>query len=606
MPKKYTQLLLSINICLTAVATATGSDASSNDSFVVVPDHEISKASDTYWANEEHDRKYPEITSQDQDPNFDPSVELSNQFYHIWHRLEKINKIYPSELLQRALLQHQENLENPIPYDASKSQQDLTHDILVQFIDFYDDLEALSKYQFKEELDENLQVVLKIQFAEICKCVNRVHDLYKEKALSKSDQLFLSHQLKELLVFSQSFLAEDSSISSNTTALSNETLYLVKKDTDATSKPFPDESSPTKVELDNQFNQIWDCLDEINTIHQSELLQSLISHHRDVEIPYDESLEEVSKEILENQFIQLYKSLAICSQHEPREGLGEESRLKLDIQLDQIKRCLNTIYMIYNSKKEFLSKEEKAFLRDQLEELHNFSCNFIRQNSLQEENIDKVELSSLDKIQALLNSCEEENSLIYPQYEYIINSQKANISNLLTSSKTESTIENQLLYFNKAEGLMEIQHTELSEDGEYAEPYTTTWKIRPADINLVKDWKEQDPITIDNTNIFSKYTMRGEKLDYTLTNHKKSVRANFICKSSNKNTYTILSIDYLENIVVLKNGPCLFVQDGELKEWHIKDVVILQRSGSVIDANNPHELINKTRGNKKTWVSLKK
>ena len=100
--------------------------------------------------------------------------------------------------------------------------------------------------------------------------------------------------------------------------------------------------------------------------------------------------------------------------------------------------------------------------------------------------------------------------------------------------------------------------------------------------------------------------MRGEKLDYTLTNHKKSVRANFVCKSSNENTYTILSIDYLENIVVLKNGPCLFVQGGDLKEWHAKDTVVLQRSGSVTDTNNPHVLINKTRGSKEVWVFLKK
>ncbi len=597
MPKKYIQLLLSINFCLISLAIATGSDAGSNDSFIVIPNHETSRAyvDGVDWEMD----AYPEVARQDHATTFESSIEieLNEQFYHIWHRLEKINTIHPSELLQRFIAEHQQRANNPIQYDESKLQKDLTQDVAAQFNRLYLDLQALSKYQFKEELDENSQAELDTQFTEICKCVDKIHALYKSKtSLLKNDQLFLNHQLEELLVFSQSFLAEDSGTPLNdleNSIADNGILHLTK--------PFADEPSPTKIELDNQFNQIWDCLDKMNTVHQSELLQRLISHHKSAEIPYDEISEEVNQETLENQFTQLYKALKVCSQYQPEEELD---KAKLKTQLDQIEQCLNTIHTTYDSKKESLSKKEKAFLRDQLDELHNFSYSFITENSLQEENTGSVELSSLDKIQALLNSCKEEDSLIYPQYEYIINSQETSISDLLTSSLTQSNSKNHFLYFNEAEGLIELQHTEVNEE-QQEDPYTTTWKIRPADVNLVKDWEEDDLITIDETGILSKYTMRGESLKYTLNNNKKSVRANFVCKSSNENTYTILSIDYLENIVVLKNGPCLFVEGGDLKEWHVKDSVVLQRFGSVTDTNNSHELINKTR-NAKNWVFLKR
>lgn len=596
MPKKYIQLLLSINFCLTAIAAATDSDG--DDSFVVIPDHEANTPNDISSKDEEEDNWVADTAPERPDhfPNPESSIEaaLSNQFYHIWHRLEKINEIHPSELLQKFIVEHQQGINNPISYDESKLQKDLTQDILVQFTRLYHDLQTLSKYQFKEELDGNSQIALDTQFREICNCVDRIYDLYKSKtSLPKNDQLLLNHQLEELLTFSQNFLAEGSG---------NGTLHLAKREANSMSNPF-DQSLPTKVELDHQFNQIWDCLDKINKIHQSELLQRLISHHRDVGTSYNENLEEVSRETLENQFIQLQKALEVCSQYQPEEELDEGSKAKLDIQLDQIEHCLKTVYEIYDFKKESLSKEEKAFLKDQLEELQNFSYNFIIENSLQKEYLGGTELSSLDKIQMLLDSCKEEDSLIYPQYEYIINNQEVNISDLLKSSQIENKTTNHFLYFNKAEGLIELQHEEHQES--YTEPYTTTWRIRPADINLVKDWQESDPIIIDKTSIFSKYTMRGESLEFTLNNDKKSVRANFVCKSSSQNTYTILSIDYLENIVVLKNGPCLFVQDGDLKEWHVKDTVVLQRSGSATDTNNSHELINKTR-NKTNWVSLKK
>lgn len=605
MPKKYIQLLLSINFCLISLAIATGSDAGSNDSFIVIPNHETSRAyvDGVDWEMD----AYPEVARQDHATTFESSIEieLNEQFYHIWHRLEKINTIHPSELLQRFIAEHQQRANNPIQYDESKLQKDLTQDVAAQFNRLYLDLQALSKYQFKEELDENSQAELDTQFTEICKCVDELYNLYTSKApLSKNDQLFLNYQLEELLVFSQNFLAEGSGTSLNNLENSiadNGILHLTKREAVSTSKSFADEPSPTKIELDNQFNQIWDCLDKMNTVHQSELLQGLIAHHKSAETPYYETLEEVSQENLDNQFIQLQQDLEACSQYQPTEDLDEDSKAKLATQIDRIEHHLNTIHEIYNSKKESLSKKEKTFLRDQLEELHNFSYHFITENSLQEEN---TELSALDKIQMLLDSCKEEDSLVYPQYEYIINSQETSISDLLTSSPTQSNIKNHFLYFNEAEGLIELQHTEVNEE-QQEEPYTTTWKIRPADVNLVKDWQEDDLITIDETGILSKYTMRGESLKYTLNNNKKSVRANFVCKSSNENTYTILSIDYLENIVVLKNGPCLFVGGGDLKEWHVKDSVVLQRFGSVTDTNNSHELINKTR-NKKNWVFLKR
>ncbi|PWU14419.1 MAG: hypothetical protein C5B45_04445 [Chlamydiae bacterium] len=583
MPKKYIQLLLSINFCLTAVAIATGSDAGSDDSFVVVPNHDIDREDESESSIE---------------------TELRKQFYHIWRHLEKINTIHSSKLLQRLITEHQQSINSPIQYDESKLQKDLTQDIFAQFARIY---EALSKYEFKEELDENSYAVLDIQVTKIYKCMNKIRDLYVSKAsLSKSDQLFLNYQLEELLIFSQNFLAEGSEASFNdleNSLADRRILHLIEREENSTFKPFADEESLTKIELGNQFNQIWDCLDEITTVYQSKLLQSLISYHKGAVIFYYETLEEVSLENLDNQFIQLHQDLETCSQYQPKEELDEDRKAKLAIQIDLIEHCLSTIHEIYDSKKESLSTKEKIFLRDQLEELHNFFHHFILENLLQEKNTGRVELGPLDKIQMLFNSCEEEDSLIYPQYEYIMNSQETNVSDLLTSSPTQSNTQNHFLYFNEAEGLIELQHTEVNEG--IPELYTTTWRIRPADISLVRDWRENDSITIDKTSVFSQYTMRGERLKYTLNNSKKSVRANFVCKSSNQNTYTILSIDYFENIVVLKNGPCLlFVKGGNLKEWHVNDTVVLERTGPVTNTNNSHVLINKTR-NKRNWVFLK-
>lgn len=510
-----------------------------------------------------------------------PSIfKLINEFDKIWHHLGKINQIYPSESLQRLVSQYQKSKKYPMQHNANEiNQKDLEDNIL-------------STKKAIERLNKNSLPILSKQLTEVCKALNKVYNFCHSKIhLSNEEKAFLNSQLEEILVFSQNF-----STQMDVGIVNKETPRLAKRE--AGSFPFVDES-PIRKELDNQFHQIWVCLGEMNTIHQSNLLQELISHHKDKKSSYDESAEEISKEILDNQFIHLQKALKVCSQYQPEEELDEESKDKLNSQLDQIKHYLKSVYEIYDSKKESLSKKEKSCLHDQLEELLYFSSNFIAENSLQ--------ANSLDEIQGLLNSCEEEDFLIYPQYESIINSQEANVSDLLKSSQTKNDIQNQFLYFNKAEGLIEIQHIELSEDEEYVKPYTTTWKIRPADVNLVKGWQKKDLITIDKTGFFFKLTMRGESLEYTLNNNKKpSVRANFVCKSSDQNTYTILSIDYLENIVVLKNGPCLFVPRGDLKEWHAKDTVVLQRSGSATDTNSSHKLINKTRGDEKVWIYLKK
>ena len=398
----------------------------------------------------------------------------------------------------------------------------------------------------------------------------------------------------------------------------------------------------TQTELNTHFYHIGNCLENMHIIQQSKLLHGIIPHYKSI-TPQDETLEEVSLENLDYQFIQLHKDLNIYSQYLSK--LDEDSKTKLGIQFSQITHHFMVINRVYNTRKASLSKKEKGFLKNQLDNLHRSFYNFTEEAS--KNNIDHYGISEdhygisedhygisepsnnhinekkdnwiavaadfesseeeiagrvVGKIQSLLNSYKEEDSLIYPQYEYIINSQEVNVSDLLTSFQAENNTKSHFLYFNKAEGLIELQHILENKD---LESYTTTWKIRPADVNLIKDWQEDDLITIDKTSVFSKYTMRGESLQYILNNTNKSVRANFICKSSNQNTYTILSIDYLENIVILKNGPCLFVQRGDLKEWHVKDIVVLQRSGSVVNTNIEHELINKTR-NKTIWVCLKK
>lgn len=561
MQRKYIQLLLSINFCLTAAVIA---HADSDKNTISMPLEE----------------------------SFMEGVK--DQFDQIWSCLEEINTIYQSQSLQEFISKNRNIKE--IPYDEN-SEKIRRKKLVKNHTKLLESLNSFQKLP-EQNLDEMSRNKLSVQKEKIKTClaiITHYFQLIHQNANLKKERFFFINQCKKFQNLSLNEIIEDSI---NLQSFNSESEKF-QREGGLISTPLADELPSIRIELDDRFNQIWNYLDKINEIHQSSLLQKLISDHREIEIPYDESLEEINQEDLTNLFTQLYKFLKICSQHQSRD---EESGAISDIQFfNQITDCLNAINEIYNSQKESLSKSEKAFLVVQLAELYNFSSNFIVENCLQAD-----ELNPLDRIQALLDSNKKEDSLIYSQYEYILNSQEANVSDLLASSKTENTIENQFLHFNKPEGLIEIQHREFSKEGKHLQTYTTIWKIRPTDVDQVKDWKKQDPIDINHTGIFFQYTMFMEKLPYTLTNHKNSVRANFVCKSSKENTYTILSIDYLENIVILKNGPCLFAQNGDLEDWHIKDTVVLQRSGSVIDTNNSHELINTTRGSKRIRVYLKK
>lgn len=201
----------------------------------------------------------------------------------------------------------------------------------------------------------------------------------------------------------------------------------------------------------------------------------------------------------------------------------------------------------------------------------------------------------LDEVRDALDSCQEEDALIYVEREPIINSKEVETEDFLTSSR------NKLFYINRNEGLIEINHKER----ENSEPYTTIWKMRQADISLIKDWNERDIITISKTGLLSKYSIYGEKLEYTLSNGKTSVRANLLCESTKQNTYTLLDIDYSDNAVILENGICLFgASDENFEGWHIKDQVVLRRLGASLNTKAFHTLINKTRS-KKNKVSVR-
>lgn len=555
--------------------------------------------------------------------------QFNGQFKRIWRGLERIHKNYPSsEALQASILEHKQ-LKNP----TGSNEEDLVKDLDENFSFLRKKMPLLPECQLVEEsLSKGKKHLIKKYFNKIIDRMQIIESLYAENktTLSKNTQVSLRDRLAELVSFSENFLKEDleRSLKSHNISIDE----LTNKDS------LHPEPSSMQI-LDNQLHQIWVCLENINTIHGSELLQELISHYKNVKIPYNERSEKTSKKTLENLFTQLHKDLKVCSQYQAEEELGN-----LNIQFNQIKSRLNFIHEIYNSKKESLSKKEKAFLSDQLIGVQKFFSTFITENSLQEESTTSDELSSLKKVQRSLDSCQEEDSSIYLQFEYIINSQEADISDLLTSSQAENNIMNHFLYFNEAEGLIEIQHEELKDemlrdegslasytdgivevqhemlgDEEYSEPYThkpymkpytTIWKIRPADVKTLKswNWQEHDGMLIGKTGFLLKYTLLGETLEYTLTHihNNESIRANFVCKSSNENTYTILSIDYFENIVVLKNGPCLFAAEGDLKQWHAGDTVILQTDGAVTDTNNTHKLFNKTRSYDKVWVLLKK
>lgn len=513
---------------------------------------------------------------------------LSNQFYHLWNRLGKINTLHSSELLQSLLLQHKEDMKKLIPYkemleEMNKEELELLQSFALQHnvqsvpegmlekllkekLD--NQLKQLSKLlkicsnQIKEELNESDKEECRIQVEGIENCAKKIQELYysKTEPLLKEEKVFLRHQLAEFQRFSQ---------------------RLIENKKKANLESFV-------TEWKWQFNQIWNCLHKLNATHPSELLQRLILQHEEnmrKPVPYSEIQEEINREELDNQFIQLLSTLKSYSEL-------QETTDELIAQGNQIEEYLDVIYNIYYFKKE-LSKEESAFLREQLIEVYVFLQNFITEKAIKlidsEENF-KIPEIELRKIQELLESCQKEDSEIYKQYEPLINNEEVHSLKFLTDFATEK----RFLYFNKSEGFIEIQHKE-----EGKNPYTTTWKIGKADEHLMKDWKPSEEIIVTETGLFSKYSMSkyllGESLEYTLNNKgKTSVRANFVCKSTQKNTYTILSIDYHENVVVLKNGPCLFIQ-GDLNNWHTEDTVVLQKTGAALDLKKSHTLINKTR-----------
>ncbi|MGL4539693.1 MAG: hypothetical protein ACRCU0_01770 [Candidatus Rhabdochlamydia sp.] len=518
---------------------------------------------------------------------------LSNQFYHIWNRLGKINAIHSSKLLEGLLLQHKEDMKKIIPYkemleEMNKEEPELLNSLALQYntnslskemleehlkkkLD--DQLKQLNESlklcsnQIEEALDENGKENLHVQVAQIENCAEKIHELYHSKTepLLKEETIFLKYQLAELQRFSER-LIEDKKNQAN-----------------------PESSL---VEWKGQFNQIWNCLNELNASHSSELLQRLIlQHEKDMQnpVPYTENQEEINKEELDNQFAQLFSTLKSYSK-------SQVAKDELITQYNQIEEYLDAIHNTYSFKKELL-KEEKAFLRYQLAELQHFSERLIedKKNQANPESslIDfgqKIPEIELRKMQELLESYQEEDSAIYAQYEPLINNEEIHSLDFLIDSETEKSF----LYFNESEGLIEIQHKDENE-----ETYTTTWKIGEADRSYMKNWKENNPITIQKTGLLSKYSMSkyllGESLEYTLNNKgKTSVRANFVCKSSQENTYPILSIDYHEKVVILKNGPCLFIQ-GNLNNWHVEDNVTLHIIGSTLDPKRPHKLINKTR-----------
>ncbi|MDR2539687.1 MAG: hypothetical protein LBC45_03685 [Chlamydiales bacterium] len=550
MPKKYVQLLLSIHFCLTATTAIANTDVDS----------------DTISTSTE--------ARENQEEDYNTKL-LRSHFNQIWDCLDQMATLYHFQPLKEFIKQRKD-IETPYEESVEEVKQE---DLTKERNHFRQSLTSYLKDQKHPYVETNaaLQKLRK----QLSKALTRIsfYTLHRDFS-SKEKKAFSMNQFKKFQGIP--ILTEDII---ETATLQNDHDVTIDSEVDphALGSEVDQDNDLSALDLANKLNQFWDYLETIYKISPSSPLQELLSH-RNAETDHA-SLEEIDEEDLENQFQQLRNTLKTCSGYQQQGSI-------LDMQLDELQNCLLAIHDFYKSKKETLSKKKKFHVSNQLKSFQKFFADFPT----------CAILTSLDQIQMLLDSCKEEDSLIYSQYEYIMNSQEADISNLLS----KNTIENQLLHFNKAEGLMEIKHTESSEGVDSIEPYTTTWKVRPADIESVNNWREGDPIKIENTGILYKYTMRGEKLDYTLTNNKKSVRVNFVCKSSNENTYTILSIDYLENMVVLKNGPCLFVQSGDLKEWHSQDIVVLQRLGPATDKNASHKLINTTRRHDQIRVSLKK
>ncbi|MGL5263034.1 MAG: hypothetical protein ACRDAI_00410 [Candidatus Rhabdochlamydia sp.] len=520
MQKKYIQVLLSINFCLTAMTAKANLSSNSDIRENIMITNEI------------------EITN-------DRLEDYLDQFNLILGSLEKINKNDPSILLQNLIAQYKEDIEKLLQYDEGLEEVSIP-DLTAQANNLH---ASLAWIRLKHEIQEPSELHTEITRIANSICEITGYIFSRKTEMTPTDKAFLHHQLGQLQIILQTSV------------------------------------SPLAVALSNQFYHIWLHLNKVNTLHPSELSQTFLEEHKEdmkTPIQFDKLLQNITKEELDNQFNQLNENVTVYFNYLFKEEINEDTKENLEIQFNAIKDCVVKIHEIYENTS---SLEENALLKHHLAELQHFL-----QNLINDKTTDKNHNKHLKTTQALLERCQKEDSEIYKQYEPLINNEEVHSLKFLTDLATEKSF----LYFNKSEGFIEIQHKE-----EGKNPYTTTWKIGKADEHLMKDWKPSEQIIVTETGLFSKYSMSkyllGESLEYTLNNKGKTyIRANFVCKSTQKNTYTILSIDYHENVVVLKNGPCLFIQ-GDLNNWHIEDTVVVQKTGAALDLKKSHKLINKTR-----------
>lgn len=369
-----------------------------------------------------------------------------------------------------------------------------------------------------------------------------------------------------------------------------------------------------EITLNKQFSYIWDCLYEINRMYRYQSLQSLIDKY-DQKTPFQYN-EEISEREIEEKIANQFEQITNMESHffvllESSYRLPERAtESELTDQLENIRRSLSEIIESYQPW--VYSKRDKVFLSNKLEQFITFAEKFISELSNIRINLKNRDTHPIytkiypvevhesilrtDDIRASLESCQEEDALMYTQYETFPNAtfKKIKIEDFLTDSQANK---NTFKSFNKEENLIGIQHVH---DGKIL--CTTMWKIRPSDAHKAK-WEAGDNISINKTGLLSKYSIYGERLDYTLGNKKSSVRANLICKSAPENTYHILTIDYFNKIVLLDNGLRLFIlkNEGELERWHTNDKVFLD----IDDPEGSYALMNESR-TQKIWVSLTK
>lgn len=378
-----------------------------------------------------------------------------------------------------------------------------------------------------------------------------------------------------------------------------------------------DNHEDRETTLSNQCRHIWNGLDNIYRMYRYKSLQTLLLKHEETSFQYDDEIPESEiEEKVAHQLKQisdvknrLHTLISHESGYQPPERAAES---EFTNQLENIQDDLSEIIEAY--KAGVYSKKDKAFLNNELEQFTAFFEKLISKISnhdtlfaFEDSNEPLISTNpytfevyenTIDTgdVRALLESCQEEDASIYAQYETVLNGtfKEIEVKDFLTDSQADK---NTFMFFNKDENLIEIKHMQ---DGENL--CTTIWQIRPSDAHKVK-WKLNDKIHINETGLFTKYSIYGERLDYNLGNKKSSVRANLICKSAPENTYHILGIDYLKKIVLLDNGLCLFVLDSPLEGWHTNDKVFLDIYGPSINPNGTHGLLNASR-NKRIFVSL--